>query len=158
MARQYLGLLYFHMTQSVTLKQGTIKRYCSYFLVREARFYRRISKNGRGFTNQQSIGKDTITKMIREGYMILGIDGWATLKPHALRGHFVSILANVPTIKWRGETSSMSSQVPENQSEVPATGTGTAMQTSKSHTAIIIVIFNFSKNVITWNQETSSSG
>ena len=57
-----------------------------------------MRRKGTSFSNQQPIGKDTITKMIREGFNILGIERWHRLNPHALRGHFVSILANDPSI------------------------------------------------------------
>ena len=78
---------------------GAIKLYCSHFPKNvEGRFYRKVRRNGTGFTQSQYVGKDTVTKMIREGFRILGIERYMELRPHALRGHFVSILANDPHI------------------------------------------------------------
>ena len=77
---------------------GYLKLYCSYFDDRTGRFYRKVNAKKNGFTKCQPIGKDMATKMMREGFQILGIKRWDSLKPHALRSHFASILANDPSI------------------------------------------------------------
>ena len=79
---------------------GAIKRYVQHFPpeCRTGRFYKRLLSHGRSFSLQQVIGRETVKKMIREGYAILGIARWATLRPHCLRQHFTSILANDKSI------------------------------------------------------------
>ena len=79
---------------------GAIKRYVELFPLkfRTGRFYRTLKKNSLGFNNSQCIVKNSIRNMIREGFKILGILRWNTLRPHVLRGFFVSTLASDKSI------------------------------------------------------------
>ena len=57
------------------------------------RFYLRIRNDEGGFCDSP-LGKNKIRDMIRDAFQLLGISNWKTLRPHALRGHFITTLAN----------------------------------------------------------------
>ena len=57
------------------------------------RFFLRIKKDGSGFT-MQPIGVNTIRSLYKSAFHIMGIPNWDSLKPHALRAHFITQLAN----------------------------------------------------------------
>ena len=79
---------------------GAIKRYVESFPVPERKgcFYRKVNRSGTGFTKKQVVGKESVTIMIRQGLKMFGIKHWEIICPHALRGHFASILANNPSV------------------------------------------------------------
>ena len=56
-------------------------------------FYLRIRRDGNGFCDSP-LGKSKIRDMMRDAFKILEISNWKTLHPHALRGHFITTLAN----------------------------------------------------------------
>lgn len=64
------------------------------------RFFLRIKKDGRSFCNSP-LGKDKITALLRSGFQRLDISNAETLHPHALRGLFITILANDPSVSVR---------------------------------------------------------
>jgi len=74
---------------------GTIGRLLSKIPVGKGsgRFYLRIRRDGNGFCDSP-LGKTKIREMMRDAFQILGISNWKTLRPHALRGHFITTLAN----------------------------------------------------------------
>ena len=64
------------------------------------RIYRRISPDGKSFENRP-MGHETVRKTFREAFKFLGISNWETLRPHALRGLLISVLANDPTVSLK---------------------------------------------------------
>ena len=82
---------------------GAIKRYAECFPVknRKGRFYKRVKKDGSGFTKSQVVGKDAVTKLVRQDFKMMGLKHWEVIRPHALRGHFASMLANDPNVNLK---------------------------------------------------------
>ena len=56
--------------------------------------YRRVKKNGKGFETNAVIGKTKIRELFKNSFEKFGISNWQKLRPHALRAHFTTILAN----------------------------------------------------------------
>jgi len=61
------------------------------------RFYLRIKADGSTFCNM-CLGKTKVRDMIRDAFREMDISNWKTLRPHALRSHFITILANDPSV------------------------------------------------------------
>ena len=59
----------------------------------KGRLYLRISRDGKSFVNQP-LGKNSVRKIFQQAFQCLGISNWELLRPHALRGHFITKLAN----------------------------------------------------------------
>ena len=64
------------------------------------RLYRRIAPDGKSFENRP-MGHETVRKTFREAFKFLGISNWETLRPHALRGLLISVLANDPSVSLK---------------------------------------------------------
>ena len=57
------------------------------------KFYRRVNRGGKKFDNCV-VGKDKMRAIIKCAFQKLGISNWETLRPHALRAHCISTVAN----------------------------------------------------------------
>ena len=53
----------------------------------------RLNKDCTAFT-MQPIGINTIRNLYKSAFHAMGISNWKSLKPHALRAHFITKLAN----------------------------------------------------------------
>ena len=98
------------------------------------RLYRRISADGTFFENS-ALGREKIQERIQDGFKLFGIKDWMTLRPHALRGVFISILANNDGVNLK-ETMAAARHTSVSAS------TGYQARNSKSESAKISAIFD----------------